>query len=103
MANMNIDVLSISFWVLFYYPPDFNHLHRTRSRWQEVKSIDFVGIVLFTGGLLIFLMGLSWGGILYPWKSAHVIGTIVAGFSTIVAFVLYGTVPPCPDPAITQH
>ena len=36
-------------------------------------------------------MGLSWGGSLYPWKSAHVIATLVVGFLTCVAFVLYGS------------
>ena len=74
----------------FYFPPDFAHLHRVRSRWQEVKSIDYVGVILFTGGLLLFLMGLSWGGGQYAWKSGHVIGTLVSGFVALVAFVFYG-------------
>ena len=52
--------------------------------------MDFGGIILFTAGLLLFLMGLSWGGSLYEWKSAHVISTLVVGFTTSVAFVLYG-------------
>ncbi|KIW81115.1 hypothetical protein Z517_04138 [Fonsecaea pedrosoi CBS 271.37] len=84
-----LNALSLILWALFYYPPDFAHLHRVRSRWQEIKSIDYVGVVLFSGGLLLFLMGLSWGGGQYPWKSAHVIATIVVGFLTLVAFVLY--------------
>jgi hypothetical protein len=33
---------------------------------QVIKEFDFIGLVLFVGGLLIFLMGLSWGGSLYP-------------------------------------
>lgn len=86
-----IDALSLILWALFYYPPDFVRLHRVRSRWQEIKSIDYVGIVLFTGGLLLLLMGLSWGGGQYPWKSGHVIGCIVTGFVALVAFVVYGT------------
>lgn len=52
--------------------------------------MDFGGILLFTAGFLLFLMGLSWGGTLYPWGSAHVIATLVAGAVIIVAFVLYG-------------
>jgi hypothetical protein len=27
---------------------------------QEVREMDFGGIVLFTGGLILFLLGLSW-------------------------------------------
>jgi len=55
-----------------------------------VKEIDVGGIFLFTGGILLFIMGLSWGGVQYPWKSAHVISTIVVGFSMCVVFVFYG-------------
>lgn len=34
-------------------------------------------------------MGLNWGGVAYPWDSAHVIATIIMGFISLVAFVLY--------------
>lgn len=51
-----------------------------------------MGIFLFTGGLLILLMGISWGGVQYPWTSAHVLATITVGFLTLAVFVLYGTV-----------
>ena len=27
---------------------------------QEVRELDFGGIILFTGGLILFLLGLSW-------------------------------------------
>jgi uncharacterized membrane protein YiaA len=34
------------------------------SRFAEyIKNFDFVGLILFVGGLLIFLMGLSWVGV----------------------------------------
>lgn len=52
--------------------------------------MDFVGIVLFVAGLLLFLMGLSWGGQLYPWRSAHVIATIVVGLVLLIVFGFYG-------------
>ena len=43
--------------------------------------------------MVLLLMGLSWGGAVYPWRSAHVIVTIVLGFALGIAFVLYGTAP----------
>ena len=52
--------------------------------------MDYGGILLFTAGMLLFLMGLSWGGSLYPWKSAHVIATLVVGLVLLVGFILYG-------------
>jgi hypothetical protein len=53
-------------------------LHKNRSKRQQLARFDYVGFVLFTGGLAIFLIGLSWGEGSYPWKSAHVIATIVS-------------------------
>jgi len=40
-------------------------------------------------GLILFLMGLNWGGNAYPWKSAHVIATIIVGAICIIIFIVY--------------
>ncbi|KAK6423434.1 hypothetical protein LTR95_016530 [Oleoguttula sp. CCFEE 5521] len=48
-------------------------------------------------------MGLSWGGTSYPWKSAHVIATIVVGFACLVAFVLYDAFLHSGDPLLPIH
>lgn len=82
-------IASILFF-LFYHPPTFHLLHRNRSKMEQIKRIDYVGLILFTGGLSVFLIGLSWGSGSYPWSSAHVITTIVVGGVSLVAFVLYG-------------
>lgn len=87
----------------FYHPPTFAQLHVNRSKMEQVKRLDFVGLVLFTGGLIIFLMGLNWGGSLYPWASAHVIGTIVVGFVSLVAFVVYDAKIHKGDPLMPMH
>jgi hypothetical protein len=33
--------------------------------------------------------GLSWGGGVYPWASGHVLGTLIVGIITLIAFGLY--------------
>jgi len=48
-------------------------------------------------------MGISWGGSYYPWKSAHVIGTIVIGFLALVAFVLYESFMPLKEPLVPMY
>jgi len=83
--------LAVILFFFFYHPPTFQLLHRNRSKMQQVARLDFVGFVLFTGGLAIFLIGLSWGGSSYPWNSAHVIATVVIGAVALIVFVLYGT------------
>ncbi len=55
------------------------------------------------GGLLIFLVGISWGGSYYAWKSTHVIATIVLGFFALVAFVLYESLVPLKEPLVPMH
>ncbi len=57
---------------------------------EQLKRMDFVGLFLFSGGLAVFLIGLAWGSGTYPWKSAHVIATIVVGAVVLIIFVLYG-------------
>ena len=55
-----------------------------KSKLKQLKTLDWVGIALFTAGLCVFLIGLNWGGSAYPWKSGHVLGALFAGFFTLV-------------------
>lgn len=101
--NIIMAGLAVVTLFLFYHPPTFDHLHVNRSKAQQVKRQDAVGFVLFTGGLILFIMGLNWGGGLYPWKSGHVIGTIVVGFVALVVFVLYDAYVHRGDPLLPIH
>lgn len=84
-----------------YFPPTFDekYAHKKTKR-QVLEDFDFIGLILLVGGLLIFLMGISWGGSYYPWKSAHVIATIVVGFFALVAFVIYEALMPLKEPLV---
>ncbi|TKA69436.1 hypothetical protein B0A49_03776, partial [Cryomyces minteri] len=95
--------LAVILFFFFYHPPNFQLLHKNRSKMEQLKRMDFVGFALFTGGLAIFIMGLSWGGTSYPWKSGHVIGTIVVGFAALVLFVLYDAYIHRGDPLLPIH
>lgn len=53
--------------------------------------------------MLFFIMGLSWGGVLHPWKSAAVIAPILIGFLLLVAFALYETLVPLKEPLVPMH
>lgn len=50
-----------------------------------LRSIDWLGVLLIVGGTLMFLFGLEFGGVTYPWKSPTVICLIVFG---VVAWVV---------------
>ncbi|EAW09446.1 MDR family MFS transporter [Aspergillus clavatus NRRL 1] len=52
---------------------------------EGLKTIDWTGTVLIVGGTLMFLFGLEFGGVSYPWASATVICLIVFG---VVVWIL---------------
>ncbi|KAF1980654.1 MFS general substrate transporter [Aulographum hederae CBS 113979] len=100
-----INVAALICWVAFYFPPDFSHKHQNdqNSKMYFVKHFDYVGTFLFTGGFVVFILGLSWGGTIYAWKSAAVISALIVGFATLVAFVLWESFGPMEQPLIPMH
>ena len=85
-----LDAIALVLFICFYHPPNFKTIEKGRSRMEVIREFDIVGLILFTAGFFIFLMGLTWGGKVYTWKSAHVISTIVIGAALLVVFVLWG-------------
>jgi MFS family permease len=56
---------------------------------QKLKQTDWIGVVVFIGGMTSFLVGLSWGGIQHPWNSAATLTPIIAGLLALVAFLFW--------------
>ncbi|KAK1776913.1 major facilitator superfamily-domain-containing protein [Copromyces sp. CBS 386.78] len=61
------------------------HNPRTPIR-QGLKAVDWFGSLTIVGGTLMILLGLEFGGVTYPWKSATVICLIVFGIVMIGIF-----------------
>lgn len=74
--------------------------HGEGRKWRFIKQFDYVGTLMVALGLLLFFMGLSWGGVLYAWDSAHVITTIVVGAMLLIAFGLYEAFMPLKEPLL---
>lgn len=55
---------------------------------QGLKAIDWLGSLLIVGGVLMFLFGMEYGGLTYPWDSATVLCLIIFGVLTIGLFVV---------------
>lgn len=53
-----------------------------------LKAIDWLGVILMTGGTVMFLLGLEYGGASLPWSSATVVCLLVFGVVTIVLFFI---------------
>lgn len=101
-----INGVALICWTLFYFPPSFDKKHRgeenaTVGYW--VRNFDYVGTFLFAGGFVAFLLGLSWGGAVYPWNHAGPIAGITIGGVTLIAFVLWEIFAPIKEPLVPMH
>jgi Fungal trichothecene efflux pump (TRI12) len=56
---------------------------------STLKSLDLIGFVLFAPAAIMFLLALEWGGNIYKWDSATVIGLFCGSFGTIVLFFIW--------------
>jgi MFS family permease len=74
--------------LIFYFPPPRpNTAHLSRK--ESIRRVDFIGGFLSVAGLLLFTMGVQWGGYQYAWGSAHVVATLVLGIILFIAFCVY--------------
>ncbi|GLA13952.1 hypothetical protein AnigIFM62618_011370 [Aspergillus niger] len=112
--------LSIILLVLFYFPPGWDAKRGNESRIDGLKKFDYIGFLLYAGGLILVLLGLcespvpaltrffhgansipsAWGGSSYAWHSAHVIAVLVIGFVCLLAFALYEIFVPLQQPLL---
>lgn len=95
---------SVVLLFFFYKPPSFEtkHLEDHKTKFELLKELDYVGLVLFMAACTLLLLGINWGGSLYPWSSATVIAPlavagglfIVLGFWEVYAPLRYPILPP---------
>ncbi|GME46190.1 Sugar transporter conserved site [Neofusicoccum parvum] len=73
---------------VFYYPPSRPRNDFDKSRWDECKELDWIGLLLFTAGLTIFLVGITYLG-KESYSKALVGSTIAIGVLITLACFLY--------------
>ena len=57
---------------------------RDRSVSERFKAFDYIGWLFLGGGITLFLVGLTFGGNKFPWKSAQTLGPLIVGISLMV-------------------
>jgi hypothetical protein len=56
-----INFIAAAMYFLCYHPPSYLQLHvGGKSKMRQLKGLDWIGIFLFTAGLVLFLIGLNW-------------------------------------------
>ncbi|CAK7217084.1 hypothetical protein SCUCBS95973_003031 [Sporothrix curviconia] len=88
---------------IFYHPPTFELLHERKTKRDILKSLDYVGIFLWTAGLTIFLVGVSWGGSIYAWDSAATLSTLIIGIVLLIMLFIWEAFSKQQYPAIPIH
>ncbi|ORY17435.1 MFS transporter-like protein [Clohesyomyces aquaticus] len=61
--------------------------HEDTSFVDGIKAVDWFGIFTFLGFTLMILLGLDFGGAIFPWNSAKVVALLVVGGLMIFGFI----------------
>ncbi|KAF2675148.1 MFS general substrate transporter [Microthyrium microscopicum] len=56
---------------------------------EKLRKIDWIGAFIFVGSMTSFLMGLSWAGVQYEWKSFQTLVPISVGVGGLFVFVAW--------------
>ncbi|CAG9953929.1 unnamed protein product [Clonostachys rosea f. rosea IK726] len=84
--RLNLPLTALSAVCALFFMP----LKRVSAEWRvKLQAIDFTGILLALAGTTSLMLGLTWGGGEYPWNSAAVLASLLAGLAVCVAFVLW--------------
>lgn len=83
---INLPLDGLAFGILLF----FLDIKTPRTKLIDgLKAIDWVGSLLVVAATLLFLFGLQYGGVTYPWNSAIVVCLLVFGVLTFILFGLY--------------
>lgn len=84
---------------MYYFPPAHP---RGLPFKRAIRELDYGGGLLFTIATTLILTGLVYTATL-PSNDPKVIGTLVAGFATMVGFILYEIFAPLKQPLTPRH
>lgn len=76
-----MSIVTLWFW---YHPPAGTRIIG-KTQWERVRKLDWIGIVLMAVGIVLFLMGIAFGGGEFSWRSAGTIVPIVIGIFSLIA------------------
>lgn len=84
-VNMPLGVVALA--LLFFKLPANISVRSSQYRGAAAfRRIDFVGAITAAGGTICLLLGLTWGGVTYPWGSGQVIGILAAAAVLFAGF-----------------
>ncbi|KAH8816680.1 MFS multidrug transporter [Xylogone sp. PMI_703] len=83
---INLPICTVALLGVYF----FIHLPKPQGRlWEQIKGIDWVGVVILSGSLVGVLYGITGGNVLYPWDSPRIIVPLIVGGLGVLLFVYY--------------
>lgn len=82
------NIICLLMIAVFYNPPPRVNARGLTTR-EKIARIDFMGGALLTTGIVFVLVALNWGGVDYPWRSAHVLSFLLIGFGLIIGCFIW--------------
>lgn len=95
-CNINERRINLPFCVGgFVFIPIFLRLATLRTSLAEkLARVDWTGSAIFIGSTTSLLIGITWGGVMYPWDSWRTLVPITIGAVAIFGFIVYETFLP---------
>lgn len=81
---INLPICGIAFTLIAVF---LNVQHEKTSLRVGLKAMDWWGMLSFLAFVLMLLLGLDFGGAVFPWNSAKVIALIVVGIAMLGVFI----------------
>lgn len=74
--------------LLFFHHEHVSFASMRKDLCSKLMRLDILGAALVMGAVTCFLLATQWGGIVYAWNSATIIGLYVGFFAFVVVLVL---------------
>ncbi|CAG8979206.1 hypothetical protein HYALB_00011686 [Hymenoscyphus albidus] len=93
---------SLVFLFLFYKPPTFETKHQEdhKTKLELLKELDFLGLITFTAGCTLLLVGITRGGTTAPWNSVSVLAPIVVSGPLFISLGFWEVYAPLRHPIL---
>jgi MFS family permease len=87
---IGIGLFAVNFLAVFcLFKPPPRPLEVSLTTRDKLKALDWIGYFLFSLGMILFSVGLTWANNPYPWSNAHVLSTFLVGIFFIILTVFW--------------
>ncbi|KAI0046881.1 iron permease [Auriscalpium vulgare] len=81
----------------------FLRVNAPKTTWKEkVRRMDWLGNALIIGSTISLMIAFIWGGVRFPWRSAHILVPLTVGSVGILVFFIVEALPWLKEPTVPR-